>query len=316
MKSLQLQRPLGFVVQAIAIACLGVTFYSPVFADGPGDGAPRAGSPEDRPPLPPTPVPTPPPTPPPASPPPTPPPTPPPPVCNFAAGDGYNFGPEGRCDKNEGRYYCFKNPFYDNRPAFVQERSRGSGVSLGHDYKGKAGWNKFVNEMTGRGSFAADHHEACYVCGCFRGDGCFNAGVKILMGDHSLKVIEEIRAGDEVWSPVLKKAIKVRKVLQGPEDHPLLRFGTDKRTVTTSEKHPVRVSGKVKRARELVIGDVVEFDDGTTHAITVLERLPQRTGQQVFNLSLDAPADLSDGHLLVSDGIITGDIILQNTLPE
>ena len=45
---------------------------------------------------------------------------------------------------------------------------------------------------------AAEHPETCYICGCFRVEGCFAPGVKITMADGSLRNIEDVRAGDMV----------------------------------------------------------------------------------------------------------------------
>ena len=70
-----------------------------------------------------------------------------------------------------------------------------------------------------------DHPETCYICGCFRAEGCFAPGVKITMADGSLRKIEDVRAGDMVRNAKTGAPVKVRQVIEGPEALPLIRFG-------------------------------------------------------------------------------------------
>ena len=174
-------------------------------------------------------------------------------------------------------------------------------------------WQKFVSVITGLGSY---HSNACFICGCLREIGCFPPGVKITMADGSLRNIEDVRAGDMVRNAKTGAPVKVGKVIEGPEALPLIRFGFDGATVTTSQAHPVLTAAGLKAANELKKGDTIFDAKRNPHTLTILETLPVEEGQRVINLNLDAASSDADARLIVSDGIITGDIVLQGLLKE
>ena len=110
--------------------------------------------------------------------------------------------------------------------------------------------------------------------------------------------------------------VKVRQVIEGPEALPLIRFGFDGTTVTTSQAHPVLTAAGLKPANELKKDDTVFDAQGNSHPLTILETLPLEEGQRVINVKLDATSSDADERLIVSDGIITGDIVLQGLLKK
>ena len=134
------------------------------------------------------------------------------------------------------------------------------------------------------------------------------------MADGSLRNIEDVRAGDMVRNAKTGAPVKVGKVIEGPEALPLIRFGFDGTTVTTSQAHPVLTAAGLKPANELKKGDTVFDAQGNPHPLTILETLPLEEGQRVINVNLDAASSDADERLIVSDGIITGDIVLQGLL--
>ena len=122
----------------------------------------------------------------------------------------------------------------------------------------------------------------------YRAIGCFPPGVKITMADGSLRNIEDVRAGDLVRNAKTGAPVKVGKVIEGPEALPLIRFGFDGTTVTTSQAHPVLTAAGLKPANQLKKGDTVFDAQGNPHALTILETLPLEEGQRVINVNLDA----------------------------
>ena len=145
-------------------------------------------------------------------------------------------------------------------------------------------------------------------------DGCFPPGVKIAMADGSLRNIEDVRAGDHVRNAKTGAPVKVSRVIEGPEALPLIRFGFEGTTVTTSQAHPVLTAAGLKPANELKKGDTVFDAQENPHAVTILESLPLEEGQRVINVNLEAASSDANERLLISDGIITGDIVLQGLL--
>ena len=69
-------------------------------------------------------------------------------------------------------------------------------------------------------------------------------------------------------------------------------------------------------ANQLKKGDTV-FDAKVCRTqFTILETLPIEEGQRVLNLNLDAASSDTDERLIILDGIITGDIVLQGLLKQ
>ena len=209
------------------------------------------------------------------------------------------------------RSTVFQNPLVD---VSSKHRVDWEYTTFGHGYWVDEGdWAEFVALVTGT---AAEYPETCYVCGCFREIGCFPPGVKITMADGSPRNIEDVRAGDLVRNSKTGAAVKVAKVIEGPEALPLIRFGFEGTTVTTSQAHPVLTAAGLKPANQLEKGDTVFDAQGNPHPIAILETLPIEEGQRVINVNLEAASSDANERLLISDGIITGDIVLQGLLKE
>ena len=172
-------------------------------------------------------------------------------------------------------------------------------------------WDAFAAGVTGR---SAQHGDACFICGRFRAIGCFPPGVKITMADGSFRNIEDVRAGDLVQNAKTGAPVKVGQVIEGPEALPLIRFGFEGTTVTTSQAHPVLTAAGLKPANQLKKGDTIFDARGNPRPLTILETLPLEEGQRVINVDLEAASSDTDKRLLISDGIITGDIVLQGLL--
>ena len=116
-----------------------------------------------------------------------------------------------------------------------------------------------------------------------------------------------------IWCETLRSCapVKVGQVIEGPEPLPLVRFGFDGTVVTTSQAHPVLTDAGLKPTNELKKGDTIFDAQGNPHTLTILETLPIEEGQRVINVNLETASSDADERLLVSDGIITGDIVLQ-----
>lgn len=159
------------------------------------------------------------------------------------------------------------------------------------------------------------YNNYCWICACFRVSGCFAPGTLIRLADQTVKPIEEIRAGEQVWNPVSRKPATVERIIEGPEKFPLIEYGFDGSVSHVSQKHPVLTGAGIKTAVDLVLNDTVVSGDGTLHNITQLRTLPLEDGQMVINLiTEDWSVPPEEQHYLVADGMITGDLILQNEL--
>ena len=165
---------------------------------------------------------------------------------------------------------------------------------------------------------------------------CFTPETRILMGDQkTTKRIYEIAYGEEIWNPVLGKAVPVRNLTAGPEALPMLEIGYGETTVHVTLGHPMvvldespRISPaslraddkvhayKLKRARDVSLDDSILGADGQYHRVTKLLVMPQKKDQAVWNIKIDTDSARPEDHMLVADGIVTGDVEMQHKLLE
>lgn len=140
------------------------------------------------------------------------------------------------------------------------------------------------------------------------GSGCFAAGSEVLMADFSSKSISQVKVGDYVWNPRKKKKVKVINVIDGLEEKPLWVIRTELGSVTTTEDHPFVVGDKVIPASRLTTSDTLG------DSIRILEiEVKKHDKIRVFNLELEGGED-PDEHILVVDGVPSGDLYLQRNL--
>ena len=153
-----------------------------------------------------------------------------------------------------------------------------------------------------------------YVVSAQRGmdfAGCFVGETNIKMEDGSLKRADAIQVGDKIYNPLLGRGISVNKVIAGPEMDDLLNISIDRRTVKVSREHPFMTSVGPVAASTLAVGDQVLDVDGAYHAITAIRNEKPAGPVTVYNYVLDGGSD-ERSHLLVGDGLLSGDIVLQN----
>jgi hypothetical protein len=151
------------------------------------------------------------------------------------------------------------------------------------------------------------------LCACERlgSVGCFPPGTEISMADGSSKPVEKIASGEKVLNPVTKKAVRVGRVIQSAEAKPLIEVGYEMAKVRVTQTHPMMTKDGLKKAAALSLGEEVRGADGTFHKITVLKELPVVQGQQVVNFELAPDEPGTDAHLVLADGLVTGDFVLQ-----
>lgn len=200
-----------------------------------------------------------------------------------------------------------------------------------------------------------DHHTGQFGCFRYCGNlqdpnacgGCFAPETKILMSDQSYKLVSSLKVGDKVWNPVTGKAAEVYTVSHGPERIPMVQIGFDQSAVEVTDGHPMVINNKaeegqmlllesliapaslrsetrselprgyqVKRADQVKVGDRILGADGRFHTVNVARMLPVRPGQMVHNFIVNPGSTNSDDHMVMADGLVVGDLYLQNKLKK
>jgi hypothetical protein len=147
---------------------------------------------------------------------------------------------------------------------------------------------------------------------CRNNDGCFDELTKIRMADGSDRLITDLRKGELVWNPVTNKPARITKLTIGPENKPLLNVTIGNSTVRVTDSHPFMTRRGWVMARDLNKG--VDVLTGGKNFLPVSKVELGASGRTVVNLALEGPADQHDLHYVLADGVVTGDLVIQNMI--
>lgn len=144
--------------------------------------------------------------------------------------------------------------------------------------------------------------------------GCFEENTQITLGDGiSTKSIELLTENDKVWNPKLKRAQPILRMTRGPESFPMFKISTKHSSVSVTRGHPFPIEdGSIHKARDLKVGQTIQVN-GQWQKIASIETVTSETLPVVWNLEL-GEADDADGHFLLANGIVTGDLKIQEEM--
>ncbi|RZA25859.1 MAG: hypothetical protein EOP10_05570 [Proteobacteria bacterium] len=144
--------------------------------------------------------------------------------------------------------------------------------------------------------------------------GCFQEATQITLGDGvSTKSIEHLTEYDLVWNPILKKAQPILRMTRGPESLAMFKISTKKSSVSVTRGHPFPlVDGRIVQAIDLSVGESVQVN-GNWEEIVGIETVKSPTPPIVWNLELGGAVS-RDGHFILANGIVTGDLKVQEEL--
>ncbi|MEN9808758.1 MAG: hypothetical protein RLZZ488_325 [Pseudomonadota bacterium] len=149
---------------------------------------------------------------------------------------------------------------------------------------------------------------------CRNNDGCFDELTKIRMADGSDRLVTQLRKGDFVYNPVTKMPAKITKLTIGPELKPLLHVTVGGSTVRVTDSHPFMTTRGWVAAKNLRSTDKILGRDGKYLGIQKVEI--GASGHTVANLALEGPANQPELHYVLADGVVTGDLVIQNMLEQ
>jgi len=146
----------------------------------------------------------------------------------------------------------------------------------------------------------------------FFGLGCFEENTRIAINQYGDSVlVQHLYQGIWVWSPELRKQVRVRNFVVGPEDEDMFKISTsDGKNVTVTSTHGMKIrnvdgSWRPTLAKEVVIGSLTVTTEGIREIVSI-ERIPGN-GRIVYNFEVD-------GHSVFSDGVETFDLFVQGQL--
>jgi hypothetical protein len=146
--------------------------------------------------------------------------------------------------------------------------------------------------------------------------GCFAMSTQIRMADGKDRPIALLKKGDRVLNPMTGKSVPVIRVIEGPEVRPLIEVGYKTASVKVTEKHPFMTITGLKAAKDLKEKELVLHSDGKFYPINKLKTLPIDSKQLVRNITLGDMSTDPIAHMVLADGVVTGDLFLQNSLEK
>lgn len=163
------------------------------------------------------------------------------------------------------------------------------------------------------GSLLSHHSNGCWTCAALRIYGCFVPEAKILMSDGTLKEIDSIASGDMVKNPVTGKSMKIKSLIESYEEDPIISILTDSNTIKVTSGHPILTKSGVLLASKLKLGDLVAIGSDKYESVVKMTLLEEEK-QRVVNFRLDTDSILPEDHYVLADGIVAGDLYLQEYL--
>lgn len=152
--------------------------------------------------------------------------------------------------------------------------------------------------------------EAGFVCR--NNDGCFDESTFIRMADGSDRKITHLKKGEFVFNPVTQLPAKIVKLTIGPEMKHLLNVKVGQRMVKVTDTHPFMTRRGWVQAKDLRKGEEILNGKNSFDAVQSVEL--GEFGRTVVNLALEGPANQPELHYVLADGVVTGDLVIQNML--
>jgi hypothetical protein len=145
-----------------------------------------------------------------------------------------------------------------------------------------------------------------------RSDGCFAKGTNINVTRVHTVPVEKLHPGAVVYLAD-GRAAKVKRIIAGPESQPMITFEAEGgRKVTVTSEHPMATSKGVRLAKDISIGDKLKAGHGKFVAITSIGTKEYK--DLVYNFELEGAAETD--HLVIAEGLVSGDLYLQNKLSK
>ena len=132
-----------------------------------------------------------------------------------------------------------------------------------------------------------------------------------MLADGSQIAIKDVRPGDSLWNPITEQVVVVAVKTENPPSAGMMEIGYGDHTVLLTSNHPVFTQNGLKTAKELTFDDYLLGDDGKFHQVTVLRDLPIDPLSKVMNLLFVGTDQKVNDNYLVSNGIVTGNLLLQ-----
>ena len=158
----------------------------------------------------------------------------------------------------------------------------------------------------------AMHDQAACPQPSVRTNGCFARETRLNITPGVAVRIDSLYPNAKVLLADGRQAT-IKKVVAGPEKKPMIAFETeegDELIVTT--EHPMYTQEGVKKAKDVRITDKFKTMAGKQVSLRAISQKPY--AENVYNVELEGSEEAD--HLLIAEGLVTGDLYLQQKLQK
>jgi hypothetical protein len=142
--------------------------------------------------------------------------------------------------------------------------------------------------------------------------GCFIEGTKISLNKSDKLEIQDLQVGDSVYLSNGTKS-KIQKIVKGPEVKPVVEVQLlTGESLTVTDTHPMLTEAGVVQAKDLSIGHRLLTEKG--HWAPIQSLSTKKYDGLVYNIELGG--DREQDHLVYGNGVVTGDLYLQQQLQK
>jgi hypothetical protein len=146
--------------------------------------------------------------------------------------------------------------------------------------------------------------------------GCFAEETRIAVSKNETRLIRELQVGDLVWNPVKKVQVRIARMTAGPETLPLIVVHTAGRSLKVTTEHPMVTDRGLIMAELLEAGDAMVMADGSLEKVVRVESVLHDGAGSVRNFIINPESTDPDDHMVLAEGIVTGDLYLQSQLKK
>lgn len=146
------------------------------------------------------------------------------------------------------------------------------------------------------------------------GSGCFSGDTMIRVAPDQYHPIHQFVPGMQVWNPLRKEATRIKRIVRGPEKKAMLQVWIGPKTLKVTNSHPFYGKKGLVEASELKVGMMIRNPEGDWARISRLQLYTPEESSEVWNLELESADESIMSHALDANGIVTGDLYLQEEL--
>jgi hypothetical protein len=146
--------------------------------------------------------------------------------------------------------------------------------------------------------------------------GCLDGNTLIRMADGTDLAISALQQGDIIFNPMSRGNTRILSIISHSELATMIEITAQRNKLKVTANHPFPTEPGLKRAKDILRGDLLFDTWGRKTPVEEVKMLPIEKRQDVYNLQLVTSSTRMEDHLILANGIVAGDIYLQENFDK